>query len=168
MIMVDHKPKATITLKSKAATPTVEHKNMPTTNLDQQRAAYAWEKVQGCNSDYTNLAKAAPALIMNNGLMQTLAYYQDKANWDDKKQCFKKLHYNEISIHIRRWLAKQLGGLPLNGGTFVRLTETETLTYEQVMESLLNATPDLYRHATEETLALLRWIRQFAAAKVSG
>lgn len=73
-------------------------------SLDQQRAAYAWQCVQGCNSrndDYTNLAKAAPALIMNNGLMQALAFYQDKANWDDKKQCFKKPHYNEVSTHIR-------------------------------------------------------------------
>lgn len=28
--------------------------------------------------EYRNLAKAAPALIMNNGLMQTLAFYQDE------------------------------------------------------------------------------------------
>jgi CRISPR-associated protein Cmr5 len=96
--------------------------------------------------------------------MQTLAFYQDKANWDVKKQCFKKPHYNVLSMHIRHWLSKQLGGLPLNGGTFVRLPEKGTLAYEQVMESLLNATPDLYRRATEEALALLKWIRQFAAA----
>lgn len=149
---------------------TVTRKVRP--SIDQQRAVYAWQCVQGCNNDnddYTKLAKAAPALIMNNGLMQTLAYYQDKASWDNKKQYFKKPHYNILSIHIRCWLAKQLGGSSLNGGgSFVRLPETETLAYEQVMESLLNATPSLYRHATEETLALLRWIRQFAAAKASG
>lgn len=157
--MAENKLKSTITLKSKTS--------MPSISLDQKRAAYAWQCVQGCNSrndDYTNLAKAAPALIMNNGLMQALAFYQDKASWDDKKQCFKKPHYNEISTHIRRWLAKQLGGLPLSSGTFVSPPETGMPAYEQVMESLLNATPDLYRRATEETLALLRWIRQFAAA----
>lgn len=43
-------------------------------NLEQQRAAYAWNCVQNCSSDYVNLAKSAPALVMGNGLMQTLAF----------------------------------------------------------------------------------------------
>ena len=48
------------------------------TTLDQQRAAYAWISVQGCNSDYVNLSKGAGALIMSNGLMATLAFYESK------------------------------------------------------------------------------------------
>lgn len=53
--------------------------------LEQQRAQFAWDnatraKVHLANGfgDFINTAKAAPALIMNNGLMQTLAYYQAK------------------------------------------------------------------------------------------
>ncbi len=71
---------------------TVTRKIQP--SLDQQRAAYAWECVQGCNGDYTNLAKAAPALIMNNGLMQALAFYQSKG----------KPHHLALNKHTQEWL----------------------------------------------------------------
>lgn len=113
-------------------------------NLDQQRAAYAWEKVQGCNSDYCNLAKSAPALIMTNGLMQTLAYYQEKG----------KDHHRALSKHLREWLKCRFNP-QINDSDFTA-----------VMQALFNtADAQFYRLATEETLALLRWIRQFAAAK---
>lgn len=142
--MVDYKPKAAVTLKSKAAIPAEGNKTIPTTSLEQQRAAYAWEKVQDCNSDYMNLAKAAPALIMNNGLMQTLAYYQDKG----------KDHHVALSKHLREWLKHRFPE-QFSGGE-----------YPAIMQGLFT-TPNasFYRQATEETLALLRWIRQFAAAK---
>jgi len=108
--------------------------------LEQQRAAYAWERVQGCDSDYTNLAKAAPALIMNNGLMQSLAYYQSKA----------KNHHLALSRHLCDWLQRR--GLVADAD------------FDQVMQSLYGAESAAFRHATEESLALLKWIRQFAAA----
>jgi CRISPR-associated protein Cmr5 len=132
--MADYTPKANITLKSKAP--------MPTTSLDQQRAAYAWECVQGCNGDYTNLAKAAPALIMNNGLMQALAFYQSKG----------KPHHLALNKHIREWLKarfpKQFSGD----------------NYAEIMQGLFGCEdPHFYQQATDEALALLRWIRQFAA-----
>ncbi|MDQ5911225.1 MAG: CRISPR-associated protein Cmr5 [Pseudomonadota bacterium] len=137
--------KSTVAKKSDNASKT-EERVMPAT-LDQRRAAYAWEKVQGCNSDYCNLAKAAPALIMSNGLMQTLAYYQDKG----------KDHHNALSRHLREWLKRR----------FPKGFESDD--YSSVMQALFNtADAQFYRQATEETLALLRWIRQFAAAKVGG
>ena len=53
--------------------------------LDQQRAALAWgyatasRTLQGdLAGKYRNLAKGAPALIMNSGLMPTLAFYKGK------------------------------------------------------------------------------------------
>ena len=53
--------------------------------LDQKRAALAWgyatasRNLQGEMADkYRNLAKGAPALIMNSGLMPTLAFYKSK------------------------------------------------------------------------------------------
>ena len=119
-------------------------------SLDQQRAAYAWQSVQGCNSDYTNLAKAAPALIMNNGLMQALAYYQDKG---DKG----KDHHLALSKHLREWLKSRFSN---------RFTSGD---YGGIMQGLfITSDAAFYRQATEETLALLRWIRQFAAAKTGG
>lgn len=111
-------------------------------SLDQRRAAYAWEKVQGCGDEYMKLAKGAPALIMNNGLMQTLAFYEDKG----------KNHHRDLNRHIIDWLATYLTGQPVANVPFTTM-----------MDSLLQADSAKYRRATQETLALLRWIRQFAA-----
>jgi len=130
--MADYTPKATISLKSKAP--------LPTTSLDQQRAAYAWQCVQNLPKDYDKLAKAAPALIMNNGLMQTLAFYQSKG----------KAHHLALNQHLCEWL-RQRG--------IVQQAE-----FASVMTALHGADATTFRRATEETLALLKWVRQFAAA----
>lgn len=108
--------------------------------LEQQRAAYAWKRVQGCTKDYVNLAKAAPALIMNSGLMQTLAFYESK----------KSEAHRQLNGHLCQWLHER-GPAPSE-------------TFEAVMDALHEAEPADFRRATEETLAVLRWIRQFAAA----
>jgi len=124
-------------------------------SLDQRRAAYAWKKVQGQNDEYGKLAKGAPALIMNNGLMQTLAFYQDKGTPKEGKKNSDngKAHYLKLNQHIIDWLwerrpRRDVGVAP---------------TFEQMMAELLTADSQTYRKATEETLALLRWIRQLAA-----
>jgi len=109
-------------------------------NLEQERAAYAWNCVQNCKSDYVNLAKSAPALIMGNGLMQTLAFLQSKG----------KDHHMNLNKHIFDWLKE-------------RFPECKN-DYNGVMRFLHGSDSLVYRRATEETLELLRWIRQFAAA----
>lgn len=111
-------------------------------SLDQRRAAYAWEKVQGCGDEYMKLAKGAPALIMNNGLMQTLAFYEDKG----------KKHHRDLNRHIVGWLAAYFSEKPV-----------ATIQFATMMDALLQADSAKYRRATQEALALLRWIRQFAA-----
>ena len=108
--------------------------------LEQERAAFAWEHVQGCSRDYMNLAKGAPALIMNNGLMQTLAFYASKG----------KPQHKTLNQHLLRWLHKR--GL------------VKAATFAEAMSSLHKADSADYRRTTEEAMALLKWIRQFAAA----
>lgn len=114
--------------------------------LEQQRAQFAWdcakEGTAVAGDEYRNLAKAAPALIMNNGLMQTLAFYQDKG----------KPQHMALAGHLRRWIMKRAGGNGQDPG------------FQPMMDVLLRAQPDQYRHATDEALLILRWIRQFAAA----
>lgn len=120
----------------------------------QRRAAFAWGKVQGCGEKYANLAKAAPALVMNNGLMQTLAFFQAKEE-----------HHRRLSRHICEWLVATFAGqdgFPAQAGV-----APEDQLFNQVMQALTQAKPDLYRRATEEALSLLRWIRQFASAVTS-
>jgi CRISPR-associated protein Cmr5 len=117
-------------------------------SLDQERAAYAWAKVQKCSKDYENLAKAAPALIMNNGLMQTLAFFRAKG----------KEHHIRLNEHLCEWLGKRFRGVahfPVND---------RNPDFESIMPALHHAEPLIYRRATEEALAVLRWIRQFASA----
>ncbi len=130
--------KSTVTNKPENKPKTGE-RAMPAT-LDQQRAAYAWEHIQGCTKEYVNLAKAAPALVMNNGLMQTLAFYESKG----------KPHHRQLANHLNGWLHQQ--------------TYVSAASFDAVMTSLQSAESLRYRQATEEALALLRWIRQFAAA----
>ncbi len=134
---VNHKNQSASPLK---LTPTPTPPAVRTT-LDQQRAAYAWQRVQGCTKEYVNLAKAAPALIMNNGLMQTLAFYESKG----------KPHHQQLARHLSDWLHQQ--------------NQVTDSNFGAVMTSLQSTESSRYRQATEEALALLRWIRQFAAAE---
>jgi CRISPR-associated protein Cmr5 len=125
--------------------------------LEQQRSQAAWafaqEGVALAGGEYTNLAKAAPALIMNNGLMQTLAFFEDKG----------KAHHKALANQLRRWvLYRQLP----DRGESLKLPADPGFT--TIMQALLNAESAQYRQATEETLLLLRWIRQFAAALKPG
>lgn len=115
-------------------------------SLDQIRAAYAWTCVDRCSQDYVNLAKAAPALIMSNGLMQTLAFFKAKG----------KDHHMALLDHMVRWLAR-----PDVCGSFLVGHE-----FGPAMSSLSAGTSDQYLRATQEALAILRWIRQLAAAAV--
>ena len=108
--------------------------------LEQQRAAYAWRQVKGCDKNYTNLAKGAPALIMANGLMQSLAFYTSKG----------KDHHKRLNKHILGWLSQR------------GLIESEY--FEDAIKCLYDASPAKYRHATQEALELLKWVRQFAPA----
>ncbi len=134
---------------------------MASENLDHARAAYAWKCVnEGVNNGnlekYANLAKGAPALIMNNGLMQTLAFYKSKEPQDGKRD-----HHAYLGKHIRGWLAK----LP---GLGFRPEAGDRAGFKNAMETLCKMEPSTYRRATTEALALLRWIRQFAAAVQKG
>lgn len=127
--------------------------------LDQKRAEYAWEQVsqaaQQCIiADYTREAKGAPVLIMGSGLMQTLAYLRAK----DKPQHLALLG------HLCRWLGRTLGGTPIINGQY-RFPPEQEAVFSTVMAALHAAPSSLYLRATEESLALLRWIRQFADAR---
>lgn len=116
-----------------------------TMTLEQRRSEAAWHYAQegvAFSTQYKDLAKAAPALIMNNGLMQTLAFYADK----------DKDHHKVLSRQLRQWIMFRAGGADKDPG------------FLPFMEVILKADSASYRQATEEALLLLRWIRQFAAA----
>lgn len=116
---------------------------MPT--LDQERAGYAWDKAREAKKDgefdkYRNLAKGAPALVMGSGLMAALAFWQSR---------------NEAAA--KRLVEDLLGWMTERG--LVAGTD-----FEMAMASMTRHSPAQYLAATDEALALLRWLRQCADA----
>lgn len=111
--------------------------------LEQKRAQDAWQCCEGCDESYANLAKALPALIMNSGLMQVMAFLQGK---DDT--------HKKLASHLRNWLHGQFPDFPSGFTGF--------------MEGLLKAKSHSYQAVTAEAFAWLKWLRQMAAARQKG
>lgn len=117
--------------------------------LDQQRAQYAWERARQNSGasrvdGYREMVKGAPALVMGNGLMSTLAYFQSRTGSTERAA-------HALLQDILGWLASRQGdGVPAS--------------FPAAMQRLFtDKAPDVMR-ATDETLAMLRWLRQFADA----
>ena len=115
--------------------------------LEQQRAQDAWKKAdEGIGrhgKDYVNDAKGLPALIMNSGLMQVMAFLHDKGG-----------RHETLAQHLRDWLHRQCG-TPQDFNGF--------------MEHLFNLEDARrYQAITTEAFAWLRWLRQMAAARKGG
>jgi CRISPR-associated protein Cmr5 len=118
--------------------------------LEQQRAADAWEKSQPCSDEYMKLAKGLPALIMNSGLMQVMAFLHAKGAKPSQRHC------EDLARHLRSWLQRR----------FPKVISDDQ--FDSFMESLMNAEPRTYQHITAEAFAWLRWLRQMAAAARAG
>ncbi len=117
--------------------------------LDQVRAQYAWERLgqdgRAGSKEYRNLAKGMPALVMTNGLLQALAFLKSKG----------RNEHDWLFQDIADWLGNdEVAVLPEAGLDWVAATQ-----------ELVALEPAEYRRATEETLAILKWIRQFADAR---
>lgn len=110
--------------------------------LEQKRAEFAWKKVKGESEKYKNLVKSLPAMIMTNGLMQTLAFLEGK----------KEEHHKDALLHISEWLKEQ---------DIVKSTN-----FSEVMEHLYKSSSQDYQRATEEALAILLWLRRLADAAI--
>lgn len=111
--------------------------------LEQRRAQHAWDKAgEGFarhGKDYINDAKGLPALIMNSGLMQVMAFLHAKAD-----------RHETLAGHLRDWLAVQCG---------------TPRDFEDFMKTLMSAKPADYQAITAEAFAWLRWLRQMAPAR---
>lgn len=114
--------------------------------LEQKRAADAWRRAEGCNSEYQNLAKGLPALIMNSGLMQVLAFLHEKGSKPSQQHC------QVLGDHLRAWLS----------GRFPK--ELPQAEFASFMQSLMKAEPRSFQAVTMEAFAWLRWVRQLAPA----
>ena len=114
--------------------------------LEQKRAADAWARAQGCGDDYQNLAKGLPALIMNSGLMQVLAFLHEKGGKASQQHCAV------LGEHLRIWLCHRFPK---------ELPQPEFAVF---MQGLMKAEPRAFQAITTEAFAWLRWVRQMAPA----
>lgn len=113
--------------------------------LEQQRAQDVWGKCAGYSKEQVNIAKGLPALIINSGLMQVLAFLHQKGGAHEK-----------VATDLRTWL-------------FKRFTDNDSDTgFEKFMEMLMKAKPSEYQSINTEAFAWLKWLRQLAAARVKG
>ena len=112
--------------------------------LEQHRAQDAWDRCGAdCSKDYANLAKALPALIMNSGLMQVMAFLQEKGKKDET--------HKKLADDLRGWLHRRFNTLPRDFTGF--------------MKALFEAKSPTYQAVTAEAFAWLKWLRQMAAAR---
>jgi len=113
--------------------------------LEQLRAQDAWEKSAAYDKDHVNIAKGLPALIMNSGLMQVLAFAHEKG---------KK--HEQVATDLRLWLVKRISGNATDPG------------FEKFMQVLMKTEPRDYQFINAEAFAWLKWLRQMAAARKGG
>jgi CRISPR-associated protein Cmr5 len=113
--------------------------------LEQRRAQDAWNRCQRYQKEHVNVAKGLPALIMNSGLMQVLAFCHEKGGANE-----------QVATDLREWLRLRFAQ---------RLPSAE---FEPFMQALMKSSPQEFQAITAEAFAWLRWMRQMAAARVKG
>ncbi|GHU27415.1 hypothetical protein AGMMS50256_07220 [Betaproteobacteria bacterium] len=110
--------------------------------LEQKRAQHAWNKAQEGvarhGKEYVNDAKGLPALIMNSGLMQVMAFLHEKGG-----------QHEVLATHLRDWLHQQ------------KNTPTD---FDGFMKTLLTLPARDFQAITTEAFAWLKWLRQIAPA----
>ena len=114
-------------------------------NLEQQRAKHAWSCVSQAKGDLLGVALNAPALVMSNGLMQTLAFLQHKGG-----------AHAELLGGLCSWLGRPRLVWRKGCGA----------DFEAIMSKLFEEDDGgTYLRATEEALEWLKWVRHFAKAQ---
>ena len=141
-------------------------------SLDQKRAAYAWTCVNVARKElgndyekFVSLVKSAPALIMNNGLMQFLAFCRSKL---DDEHPAKEKRYRLLLLAVLAWLMffeKDTQKAHEAMMQFKKIkNENQKRSYQYIMEKLHISSSSEYRLKTQEALELAKWLKQQADA----
>lgn len=113
---------------------------------EQERAREALQRVRevkgkAFEARYTAEVKGLPAMILINGLGQTLAFLRAKG---------KDAEHAALYAHVATWVSRQL---KLDGDLLEAITQIDVATY---------------RRCQVEALALLTWLKRFAEAELTG
>jgi len=117
--------------------------------LGQKRAEFCLDMLQSLpaniRDDFKPFTAGLPALILQNGFGQALAFLKAKANGQDK-------HHHSFKI-ITAWLVK------MN----ILNQENNDVDY---LRQLSTMDQQAYLHAQKETLAMLEWLKRYANAEL--
>lgn len=117
--------------------------------LGQMRAEFALNSLQDLpdtlREDFKAFTAGLPALILQNGFGQALAFLKAKANGRDK-------HQHSFSIIIS-WLVNRN----------ILTPENNDVGY---LQQLSNMDQQAYLQAQKETLAMLEWLKRYANAEL--
>ncbi|MFN3533510.1 MAG: type III-B CRISPR module-associated protein Cmr5 [Candidatus Brocadia sp.] len=123
--------------------------------VEQKRAAEAWSCIQAVSEDidnskfkkeYRSIVMKLPALILTNGLGQTLAFLKSKGKNDDSNP--EKRVYEDL----QGWLLK------------TDLINLGRVTHDELIERIMAIDSTKYRFVTMESLSFLNWLKRFADA----
>jgi len=124
--------------------------------LEQQRALYALQTIQGHVSDvdkdkrrYATLVRSLPSMVLQNGLGQALAYLLADARGDDRTPA------RRLYAELKQWLV---------GDVSDDRPEPAYDRGSELMEALMAGSRTDYQQAQLTSLALLGWMRKFADA----
>jgi CRISPR-associated protein Cmr5 len=115
--------------------------------LGQQRAEFCLEQLEHLQcqrEEFKNFSAGLPAMILQNGFGQALAFLAAKSSGRDK-------HSSAFSI-IASWLHRQ---------NLIQSVETV-----EVLKEVSSMPQDKYLHAQKETLAMLEWLKRYANAEL--
>jgi CRISPR-associated protein Cmr5 len=116
--------------------------------FEQDRAKFALEAVTKIDKEkdkYETLIKQLPAMVLNNGLGQTMAYLLAKDGGEHKEPSW------HLYSCLEKWIAGQ-GIFPAG----------------DLIGSLMRSDRNKYMHAQHEILKLLTWMVKFADAYLKG
>lgn len=126
--------------------------------LQQERASSAWNHVQqmeraGYEGKYGSLVKKLPAMILSDGLAQTLAFLRAKGKMDgntsERELSDEAKAHRAAYQHLSSWVCGRL-----NAGQNTHL-----------LRWVLDHPSGDYRRAATEALAYLHWLKRFVEAK---
>lgn len=127
--------------------------------MAQKRAEFALERVLLIKdtNDFQPFSAGAPAMILQNGFGQTLAFWLAKGTKDGKIKINDK-HIVLFDI-VQDWLSLKTKDID---NSFANEKDRTKL-----MKELTTMEQRQYLSAQNETLALLEWVKRFANADLS-
>jgi len=128
-------------------------------NIDQERAKYAYIKVndivtnhKDLKEKYSSKAVKFPAMVLSNGLPQALLFLFSNEKADDKS-------YQMLLSHIREWFSGARDDE-------MRIYTCSAPTNEKFVKHVIESDVPTLLLITAETISLTNWLKRFAEGMI--